>query len=234
MSDTEVRWTLEELERTARDALDAAGHAGVGSGRVRDLPDQRAIRYYATLGLLDRPHAYRGRTALYGVRHLLQLTAIKRLQAQGRSLAQVQRELLGASAAELARIAGVDLAKFAEPPPAPQSPTPPVDERETSDRQGDFWRRPPRPVEPFASESLRVSSLQGVVLDPRVSLLLQVGRALDSEDLRVIRLAAGPLLELLALRGLLGPNVTPDDPDSDHPVGADSDNPRPPAPPPRN
>ena len=73
----------------------AVDYAGQASGRVRDVPDRRTIRYYTTLGLIDRPAAMRGRTALYGLRHLLQLAAIKRLQAHGLSLAEVQQRLVG-------------------------------------------------------------------------------------------------------------------------------------------
>ena len=54
--------------------------------RPPHVPDARTIRYYATLGLIDRPEAFRGRTALYGARHLSQLVAIKRLQAKVRHL----------------------------------------------------------------------------------------------------------------------------------------------------
>ena len=63
------------------------------------------MRWYATIGLVDRPLAARGRTALYGPRHLLQLVAVKRLQAQGRTLAEIQFELAGASEDTLRRVA---------------------------------------------------------------------------------------------------------------------------------
>jgi DNA-binding transcriptional MerR regulator len=97
-------WTIEELAERVADAL-GAGYPGQPSGRVREVPDRRTIRWYTTIGLVDRPAAMRGRTALYGRRHLLQLVAVKRLQAQGRSLADVQRELLGAGDTDLERIA---------------------------------------------------------------------------------------------------------------------------------
>src|SRR5436305_3354800 len=97
-------WTLDELCDRVERAL-AVDYHGQASGRVRDVPDLRTIRYYTTLGLIDRPAAMRGRTALYGPRHLLQLVAIKRLQARGLSLAQVQEQLLGASDVMLGRLA---------------------------------------------------------------------------------------------------------------------------------
>ena len=104
MDQAHAPWTLAELTDRVAEAL-AVGYRGQRSGRVRDVPDQRAIRWYTTLGLVDRPAAMRGRTALYGRRHLLQLVAIKRLQAEGRSLAEVQVELAAAGDERLERIA---------------------------------------------------------------------------------------------------------------------------------
>ncbi|MCW2643849.1 MAG: hypothetical protein JWP76_6155, partial [Dactylosporangium sp.] len=86
-------WTLDELLDRVRAALAEAEYPGAPNGRVRDVPDRRAVRWYATTGLVDRPAAMRGRQALYGPRHLLQLVAVKRRQAEGRSLAQIQAEL---------------------------------------------------------------------------------------------------------------------------------------------
>src|SRR5262245_35973848 len=98
------RFTLQELSARVERAL-SWDYAGQENGQVREIPDPRTIRYYATLGLVDRPDLLSGRTALYGRRHLLQIVAIKRLQAGGLSLAQVQEELLGLSDAALTRIA---------------------------------------------------------------------------------------------------------------------------------
>ena len=78
-------WTIQQLCTEVERVL-AVDYAGSRNGRVRDIPDLRTIRYYTTVGLLDRPAEMRGRTALYGRRHLLQLVAIKQLQARGLSL----------------------------------------------------------------------------------------------------------------------------------------------------
>lgn len=94
----EGTWTLPALCRLVERAL---GDVTMESGRVRPVPDVRTIRYYTGAGLLDRPAELRGRTAHYNVRHLLQLVAIKRLQAQGLSLAEVQARLLGLDDTEL-------------------------------------------------------------------------------------------------------------------------------------
>src|SRR3954470_15579682 len=98
-------WTLDELGAQVALAL-SVSYEGPPNGRVRDVPDRRTIRYYTTLGLIDRPAAMRGRTALYGRRHLWQLVAIKRLQARGLSLAEIQGSLFGLSDAALSRLAG--------------------------------------------------------------------------------------------------------------------------------
>src|SRR3954464_14192690 len=111
-------WTLDELVDRARAAL-AAEYPGAPNGRVRDLPDRRSIRWYTQTGLVDRPLGMRGRIALYRPRHLLQLVALKRRQASGRTLAQIQAELTGAADAELAAIARVpDRLLRVDPAPA--------------------------------------------------------------------------------------------------------------------
>jgi MerR HTH family regulatory protein len=110
----EQRWTLDELAERVDAAL-AVDYHGQPSGRVRAVPDRRAIRWYTTIGLIDRPVAHRGRTALYGPRHLLQLVAVKRLQAQGLPLVSIQRELAGATDIQLARVARLP----ADPAPVP-------------------------------------------------------------------------------------------------------------------
>src|SRR3954468_22885713 len=93
-------WTIDELGAQVALAL-SVDYDGPPNGRVRDVPDRRTIRYYTTLGLLDRPAEMRGRTALYGRRHLMQLVAIKRLQARGLSLSEVQQRLVGLGGAAL-------------------------------------------------------------------------------------------------------------------------------------
>jgi hypothetical protein len=102
-------WTLDDLVARVGDALGAVDYRGAPNGRVREVPDRRVVRYYTTIGLLDRPAAMRGRTALYGVRHLAQLVAIKRRQGEGRSLTEIQAELVGATDGRLAEIAGLPL-----------------------------------------------------------------------------------------------------------------------------
>jgi DNA-binding transcriptional MerR regulator len=112
------RWNLDELAERVDAAL-AVGYRGQPSGRVRAVPDRRAIRWYTTIGLIDRPVAYRGRTALYGPRHLLQLVAVKRLQAKGLPLVAIQQELAGATDTQLARVAHLPAGTMPAAAPAP-------------------------------------------------------------------------------------------------------------------
>src|ERR1700736_5292975 len=107
----EPLWTIDELGARVALAL-SVDYEGPPNSRVREIPDRRTIRYYTTLGLIDRALEMRGRTALYGRRHLLQLVAIKRLQARGLSLAEIQQRLVGQSDAALDRLARL-------PPPEP-------------------------------------------------------------------------------------------------------------------
>ncbi|MFG1944658.1 helix-turn-helix domain-containing protein [Nonomuraea sp. NPDC048826] len=119
MSDT---WTIGELAERAADALRA--HAQPLNGRVREVPGERLIRWYTTIGLVDPPLTRRGRIARYGRRHLLQLVAVKRLQAEGMSIADIQAALTGAEDAALeaaARLPGAP-----DPAEAPRPAAPPV------------------------------------------------------------------------------------------------------------
>ena len=103
-------------------------HAGLDDrtpdGRVAPVPDARTVRYYTTLGLVDRPRIV-DREARYGQRHVLQLAAIKRLQAEGARLADVQRRLYGRSDAELQALLAT-----AATPRRNESPVQPVAWRE--------------------------------------------------------------------------------------------------------
>ncbi len=195
-------WTIDELGATVALAL-SVDYAGQANGRVRDVPDRRTIRYYTTLGLIDRPAQLRGRTALYGRRHLLQLVAIKRLQARGATLAQLQAQLVGLTDAELAKLARLpaDLDLQARPEPPPAGP---------SRRDGAFWKELPAPAEV-------PQTLQGIRLADGVTLLIPAARTPEPDDIEAIRAVAAPLLRLLHQRRLLGQPAKGDDHGPDHP-----------------
>jgi DNA-binding transcriptional MerR regulator len=180
--------TLDELCAQVAVAL-VDGYAGAPNDRVRDLPDARTVRYYGTLGLLDRP-TIQGRTAYYGRRHLLQLVAIKRLQTNGLSLGEVQERLLSRSDAELAKLAR--LSQDADVPDAP---------RVKSARRSAFWKE--IAAEPAPAAVAGEKPLQAVRLSDDVMLLVPLTRTPDEFDLQAVRAAAGPLLKLLRTRKLI-------------------------------
>jgi DNA-binding transcriptional MerR regulator len=218
----ESRWTLDELAERVDAAL-AVDYPGQPSGRVRAVPDRRAIRWYTTIGLIDRPLAHRGRTALYGPRHLLQLVAVKRLQAQGLPLVAIQQELAGATDTQLTRVAR--LPSGSEPPLAAVAPSgakgaagAAAAARTTAGWAGavggrpqrsGFWRDQPAAFAvPATSDdsapqpAAPIAALRGVKLGDGTTLLLEPGRELDRADLDAILDAARPLLAVLRERGL--------------------------------
>lgn len=97
--DRNQRWSLEALAEAAGALLSALPASG--DQRVNPVPDVRTLRYYQSVGLLDRPDNAFPRAEYYGYRHLLQVVATKALQATGLPLAQIQRGLTGRTVAEL-------------------------------------------------------------------------------------------------------------------------------------
>src|SRR3954468_23202684 len=102
MVTAEPSYSLDELSAEVERLLRFHGLIGAAypDARVSAAPDARTVRYYTTLGLLDRPSIV-GRQARYGQRHLLQLLAIKGFQVRGLPLAEIQERLYGRSDAEL-------------------------------------------------------------------------------------------------------------------------------------
>lgn len=96
---------IEELQTLVARALGAGDYQPADSARIRAVPDTRTIRYYTTLGLLSPPAEMRGRTAYYGKLHVLQLVAIKRLQADDLTLSDIQQRLVGLTAKRLEAVA---------------------------------------------------------------------------------------------------------------------------------
>jgi DNA-binding transcriptional MerR regulator len=216
MGTSEPRWTIAELGRLAAEALEAApDYEPPTNGQVRPVPDRRTIRYYTSLGLLARPAQMRGRTALYGPRHLRELVAIKRLQARGLSLADIQGRMAGIGARELAALADVPgelLARgAARPTPA------------SGRRVERFWRALPVDHDAGGADDDRFSaeeelrgeegtaarvreecpvSLQRITLGRGVTLLVETEHTATPEDARAVRRAARPIIEELSRRGL--------------------------------
>jgi DNA-binding transcriptional MerR regulator len=120
MMKPDLTMTLEELTSEAGRLLEEMGLLRAqADGRVAAAPDARTVRYYGTLGLVDRPGIIE-REARYGRRHLLQLVAVKALQARGLPLADVQARLYGCSNPELENL----LKAVSQDRPHPQAQTP--------------------------------------------------------------------------------------------------------------
>ncbi len=186
---TATGWTLDELCHLANQALEV-DYTGSANGQVRDRPDARTIRYYTTLGLLDRPAGFRGRTALYGRRHLLQLVAVKRLQAEGLALRAVQERLLGLSPRSLEALARVP-ADLESPASEPASPA--------TGRKA-FWKESPATPPPVPVAAVPPALVQGVPLAEGITLLLSSPAPLTPEELPALHKAAAPLLRFLHSR----------------------------------
>lgn len=198
----DAQWTLDEVRQQALAAL-----ADLGNQRALETLTERTIRYYTTLGLLDPPAGVRGRMGLYGRRHLLQLVAIKRLQAQGTTLPEMQRrQLTRVPTGKLemtARVGGpVEPCCVAEP-------TGPYGAGH--DRQPRFWTAAPAswkaaPQEAGADGSTApplARLVQAVQFARGVTVLFPAPRALAPADLPALQAAAAPLMQELAARGLL-------------------------------
>ncbi|MCX5742726.1 MAG: MerR family transcriptional regulator [Proteobacteria bacterium] len=193
-------WTLPELVAEAAKRIEAL--PAPKNGQVRAVPDERTVRYYGTIGLLDRPSGARGRTSLYGARHLAQIVAIKRMQAMGRSLAEIQGLWPTLDAAALQRMSGV-----------------PIEGPARKARAG-FWKAPvhapaaPHAVAPALDPTPLDVRTSGTVelritLAPNVTIVVAVpssGLALTEADLQAIHAAAAPLVAELASRQLVPHN----------------------------
>jgi hypothetical protein len=202
-------WSMAELAERVAQALTADG-VRAPNGRIREVPDARAIRWYATIGLVDRPHVGHRRVGRYTARHLLQVVAVKRRQAEGRSLAEIQAELAGATDDALRTVAQVPDALLATAPP----------DRPAAARPR-FWATRPAPAAALAAadRDLPAPRRPGPGPVPAVSYLiplpggatLSVPAAPAAADVAAIHAAAAPLLDLLADRGLIPTKELDDD-----------------------
>jgi DNA-binding transcriptional MerR regulator len=80
--------TIEELVAQAGDLLNRVAPVQTRY-KVTERPDVRTIRYYITQKLLPKPTGYEGGKARYAGPHLVRLLAIKKLQAEHRTLRQI-------------------------------------------------------------------------------------------------------------------------------------------------
>lgn len=81
----------------------------------------RAVRFYVSAGLLDRPEG-KGTAATYGYRHLLQLLAIKVRQREGQTLDTIKQELAQQTGDALERRVAQSLASALTAPATSATP----------------------------------------------------------------------------------------------------------------
>ncbi|ONI74668.1 MerR family transcriptional regulator [Actinosynnema sp. ALI-1.44] len=210
-------WTIEQLPDQVAELL-SENYDGQRNGRIRELPNRRTIRWYTTIGLVDRPAATRGRTVLYGRRHLLQIVAVKKLQSTGASLAEIQEQLVGATDSRLAELAGVAHVDAVRPQvdvgTSPQfwkghahgRPTvaPPVTPTQTPGN-GETAPNAVTGADTVTHiDAVTVPKLvHGVRLADSVTVVLEAAAHMpDADEIAAIEAAAAPLLELLGRLGL--------------------------------
>ena len=163
-------WSLEELAEESQRYLDDDGG---DSKRVQWKPNGRQIRYYSTLGLLDKPDTENGRTVWYGPKHLLQLLAIKRLQLNGMKLADIQKALAGATVEEMRTLVGLPESFLGQLHNS-------VKKAPSARREMAFWATRPASAKP---EPKFEHSWQ-LILDPGVTVTLdeKMAHELDEEE----------------------------------------------------
>ncbi len=162
-------WTLKELADESARYLEQGD-----SQRIRWKPNGRQIRYYATLGILDKPSMV-GKKAFYGPKHLLQLLSIKHLQHQDLKLAEIQAAMLGASIDQMLKLVGFDQqwyddleSRIAEKQ---------VEGDEPEDRRSlDFWTQRPsvRTTTTTTPTDTQLRSLLSAEIAPGISLVLDL------------------------------------------------------------
>ncbi|AFZ67414.1 MerR family transcriptional regulator [Deinococcus peraridilitoris] len=100
----EGAFDLAEFVRTANELLShylpEVETPSEGSSRFKEQLNERLVRHYATLGLLDAPEKA-GRENRYTYTHLVQLLALRKLQAEGHNTRTIEGLLQGRSDAEL-------------------------------------------------------------------------------------------------------------------------------------
>ena len=146
MKTDEPTFSLDELSEEVGQLLNRYALLGAQQdNRVSPVPDARTIRYYTTLGLLDRPRI-NGRQAQYSRRHVLQILSIKALQAINLPLSEIQTRLYGRSDAELEAL----LASLSE-----------------------FWKQKSRDGK--SEPAIRATTWHEMVVEPGVKIMIQDG-----------------------------------------------------------
>lgn len=205
-----MEYTLDELVAAVAARLQAAGLDRQSNGQVSAFPDRRTLRYYTTIGLMDRPDTVRDRQSIYGERHVNQAVAVKRLQAAGLALAAVQARLAGLPGSDVEAIATgrrgeapsgtAGRRRFWAEPSTPSAPatwsTHPPTPSSSTRRAAAATATDSRLTSPTDPGGIARPML-AVALSPAATLLFSTDQALTAADITGIRDAASVLLDYL-------------------------------------
>jgi DNA-binding transcriptional MerR regulator len=75
---------------------------------VTALPDERTVRFYLAEGLLSPAEEKQGTASVFGYKHLLQLLAVKKLQAEDLPIRKIKQLLDGLEEADLKKLLQVE------------------------------------------------------------------------------------------------------------------------------
>lgn len=131
-TEDDATWTMDQLIDRLRVALPRLVTGSQPRYKVTDVPDARTVRYYISLGLVDPPGARRGTFALYSRKHLLQILAIKKLQAEYLPIRKIETMVAGRGFAELEALVGGPVDVLAHAPGEPSAVPSPRDVAESS------------------------------------------------------------------------------------------------------
>jgi DNA-binding transcriptional MerR regulator len=160
----------------------------------------------------------RGRTALYGKRHLAQVVAIKRMQAAGRTLAEIATLLPQFDDTTLVHVSGVAVPRRAAPSPArpdfwrnapaPRERPAPSPPPSSPKREVPAPLPPARVIKPRKRAAPRFSAQVVLEVAPGVTIAIDPGRTVSDADAEAIANAARPLVAELRRRHLISETRT--------------------------
>lgn len=77
-------------------------------GTVSEVPDERTLRYYLGEGLVSPAEDKQGTASVFGYRHLLQLLAVKKLQAEHLPIRKIRELVERREVRDLERLLGIE------------------------------------------------------------------------------------------------------------------------------
>jgi len=165
-------------------------------GTVSEVPDERTVRYYLTEGLLSPAEEKQGTASVFGYLHLLQLLAVKNLQAQHLPIRKIRELVEGRGERELERLLGVTAraadknaalsyleSLLTQPPAAAPSPQSVAAQRSTQ-----FAAAPPTASPPPGQAT---GTWERIELEPGLELHISSAYRPPAEARGIRRLAAG-------------------------------------------